>query len=266
MKTLVLLFVFSSAFHYAFANKIDDLKTDADVAKFVTSLAYPDRDGGLRDLVLKSTEQIIKDKYCAGVAESWGIKNWEKADLNNDGRTDLLVNMHYINYGVFAIIDKSNRKFLVDYIGYSDFEHCELAKTIKSAYGQLVLFHTQTSTRNIDGKTQMFPEADTLIYKFDDFIELNKKPSTAKIASVKFHSGTCYGTCPDFQIKIDSKGNGSYQGNIYDKRKGRYNTTIKSADLKYLFELLAYIDVKKLKNNYAIGSTDASTCWLTVKP
>jgi len=88
-KVLKLVFIFLLLLSkQALSNTIDDLKTDGEVNAFVKA-QNPDfvkyNDGKFE---IRATNLIAKDLSCNGIFESWQIRNWEKADITNDGLTD----------------------------------------------------------------------------------------------------------------------------------------------------------------------------------
>ena len=48
---------------------------------------------------------------CNGRVKIWSIKNWEKADLNNDRCTDLLIIVHWYGTGPLVILDLGKDHF-----------------------------------------------------------------------------------------------------------------------------------------------------------
>src|ERR1700744_5468846 len=152
-----------------FANKIDGLKTDKEVASFLSSLDTNFSSNKDAPLAVNTTDAIRKSKNCIAFAGNFGVINWQKADFNNDGLTDLLVNAYWYNFVPLVAIDLGDDKFKMIFITYSSFMGCEIAKTIPSDYGQLLLFRTERpdqSTKKVSYLRSESPSIDTLIYKF----------------------------------------------------------------------------------------------------
>jgi hypothetical protein len=84
-----------------FANKIDELKTNEDVANFLSGLVIKSKKDTRKILILP-TDTIIKHFGCDTLAKTWNIKSWEKLDINNDGLTDLLF---ILDGNSFAAVD-----------------------------------------------------------------------------------------------------------------------------------------------------------------
>ena len=265
-KNLFIAFFLLFSSQIVFANKVDDLKTDEDVQKFFvsidTNLISPKY---ARDVKVFSTARILNDENCYPSAKNWGVKNWVKADFNNDGRTDLLVTIYWESYTNYIAIDKGDNTFQLINISYSPSPQCELINTIKKDNMQLVLFHRinfyfQKHRQN----AIIHSETDTLIYKFGGFVELNRKPVHYKIDSITFNTGACYGTCPTFEISIDKFGNAGYIAGQWSKKPGTYKAIISKDDLNKLDSIINYIAIKKLKNSYAVNWTDSPTCSIKV--
>jgi hypothetical protein len=266
VKLFLTLISLSVITQFTFANRVDKLKTDSDVARFIVSL-----DTNLiqkrysQSFRLTTTEQILKNRNCTGLPIGWGLKNWQKVDFNGDGLTDLLVIGLWENYTTFVAIDQGNNKFKLIRLIYSTFEQCEVSKTIPSVYGPLLLFHTNKPSPVKSLYYNKLPETDTLIYKFGAFVELNKQSANYKIDTIIFQSGTCLGTCPHFKIKIDKSGFGVYEAGSYSERQGLFKATISAGKLNELKQLLNYVNVKSLKNNYSVNWTDSPGSTLYIR-
>lgn len=245
-----LLFVLQSA--TLFANRIDNLKTDNDVLEFLKSVNPDFRSDRYDKIELRSTETIRNDLNCDGLADQWQVKNWEKADFNEDGLTDLSVILYWYNYGVYVIMDNGNDDFKLIPLSYNIHEKCKLAKPIIVKGHPLLLFSEKK-------------QIDTLAYKYYGFVELNRHPADYDIDSIEFRTGSCYGNCPVFSIKIGKDRNAVYEAGMYNPRQGRFSSALEFDKSEAIFDLIKYIDVKKLNDTYNVSWTDDQTCWLTVK-
>jgi Domain of unknown function (DUF6438) len=267
MKHLILLFFLLALTKSAFPNKIDSLKTDKDVSSFIISLDTMFRQKNTPLLVVKSTNQILSDKGCGKLAKKIGVKNWVKTDFNNDKLTDLLAVCYWGDrYLTVIVIDKGHNQFQLTILNYSDSEKYEFSKTIHTNAGQLVLFYTNKSILDDDEYIgTKHPTSDTLVYKFGHFVELNKSKTNYKIDSILFHSGKCYGSCPNFTIKLNRNRDAVYIAGDYSSKMGTFKSQITAIELNEIENIIAYIHVKKLKNRYSVNWTDDATCTLTVK-
>jgi len=108
---------------------------------------------------------------------------------------------------------------------------------------------------------------DTLTYKFNSFIEINKKVVHYDIEYIKFILDK------HFEIEIDSNYNANYicldvwnvsnlQGNFY---RGNSKKKIGQAAFTEIANLLEYINVKELSNNYILDGYDFDTVFIEIK-
>lgn len=243
-------------------NLIDNLTTTKEVVEFAKSI-YPDFNGSNHgNLVIKSTDTIIKDISNCKLYESWGIKNWEKIDLNNDKKTDLLfTGFWYSNFSQYVIMSEEKKYsfFIIsDNIEYG----CKILKPIiVNKKKQLLINNFKT---NLEEETVHY--MDTITYKFNSFVELNDKIANYNIEKIKFTVDY------NFEIEIDNKGNAYYKcldefnithlkGNFY---KGNSNKIISLSSFNELKELLNYIRVKELSDQYSINGYDFTSTRLKV--
>ena len=234
------------------ANRIDSLKTDSDVIAFLKSTNADFRSEKYNKIELRSTETIRKDLSCDGVADQWQIKNWEKADFNKDGLTDLAVMLFWYDYGVYVVMDNGHNEFKLHTLSYNIFEKCELAKPVMKNGEQVLLFSEKA-------------KVDTLVYKYIGFVELNRSPSNYNIDSVEFHTDYCYGSCPVFNIKFDKSGHAEYTAGTYNPKQGKFFATLQKDKLETILGLINYLNIRKLNDNYEVGWTDDQTGWLRIR-
>lgn len=268
MKKLLLIYYLLFASLNIFANKIDELKTDSDVIKFLLPLDKNFTGQYSRPMTMPSVETIVNNSKCDSLAKIWGIKNWDKVDFNHDDKTDLLAIVSWEGrYNNFIVLDNGNNSFKLIWINYSHFDECELINSVKINNSNLLVFH---GINYIQSNTPRYHfdrirRTDTLIYKFDDFIEYNSIKNDRAIDYITFSTGGCFGTCPTFKITVYSTGYAEYIAGTYSKMPGTFKTIIKKPALDQIFGLAGYLDTKKLKENYSVSWTDDATCTLTIK-
>jgi len=267
MKKLVLLFCMLFSARVSFANRVDDLKTDNDVTVFLKSLDKNFSGKYAEKFIVPATEEIISHY---SVARKWNIKNWEKIDINNDGRTDLLVVAQWGSYmRNYVAIDNGDNTFQLININYSADNICEMISSIKDGNDRLILFHVEKPIPEKNKPKKLWGtytfETDTLIYKFNTFIERNKTPSHYKIDSITFSTGPCLGTCVIMEIKIGPTGSVTYIGYQFTMKTGTFKCNVKKEDLADIYALINYMSIKNLKNNYAVAQTDEPTFTVRVK-
>ncbi|TSJ40459.1 hypothetical protein FO440_11935 [Mucilaginibacter corticis] len=275
MKKLLTLFSLLFTATISFANKVDDLKTDSDIVKFIQPLQENFNYKDAPKLIMLSSEELVKRHSCDSLAGTWHIKNWEKADFNNDHKTDLLAIINWYDTDCdFIAIDKGDNTFQLIQIGGSSYQNCQLANTIKYAGQQMVELHTWASTRPGRKNAKWISRTDTLTYKYGDFLEFNKEPAHYKIDSIIYKTQPCFGTCPVFKIEIDHNGKAKYDRTspniVYILKPGEkiqnvFNMEIKKPELEELYHLIEYINIKKLNENYAVRWSDDATAIIYIK-
>ncbi|WP_214070000.1 DUF6438 domain-containing protein [Mucilaginibacter sp. dw_454] len=291
-KLLLACCLMLSTFHL-FANRIDELKTDSDVVRFLIPLSTSFTSKYAPQPIIQPIDTILKylkKNDCFSLANTWGAKSWQKVDLNNDGLTDLIVICTRYSYSNFVVLDNGNNTFKLIQLQYSSFSD-ELINAIQYKGKNLLVFHSIEEER-IDKRPNFYrmqyPRTDTLVYKFDHFIELNEHPVKYDIDSVIFHAGVCYGPCPIFYTKLNSKGKIRFEKDkpvnvklyfvkdpwgkppktakaIIPKTYVVAKAKLTTGETNEIFDLINYIDFKHLKNKYAVSWTDDVHGWIRVK-
>lgn len=246
-------------------NTIDKLKTTNDVVAFVKSVNPEYVKNTTKKFQIKSTDSIAKDLDCGEIFKKWNSKNWEKTDLNNDGKTDLIFISYWYDYTPFAIIDAGNNNFNLFRLS-NDIEECEILKPIQiNQKNELLIYHSKSILdENSDYKS--IPITDTLTYKFDSFIEININEGKHYILnSIEFKTGGSMGFSPMFELNINSQGWANFNGLSDVSFKGKSSKYITVNQFNELKELIEYIKIKDLKNSYEVPWTDAQTVTLKIK-
>jgi len=292
MKKLFVILGLLLASLAASANKIDELKTDSDVVRFLIPLSPNFTSRYMPKLVIQPIDTIIKyfqKNDCFSLAKTWGAKSWQKVDLNNDGLTDLVVICTRYRYSNFVVLDNGNNTFKLIQLQYSSFWN-ELINVIRYKGKNLIVFHSMEEER-VDKRPAFYrmwyARTDTLVYKFDHFIEMNEHPIKYDIDSVIFHAGICYGLCPIFYAKLSNNGKIRFEKDKPVKPqtvviKDPWGKPPKARNIKAqtyvvakakltvketneIFDLINYIDFKHLKTKYAVPWTDDVHGWIRIK-
>jgi hypothetical protein len=268
MKQAFILILFLLPLYFTYPNRIDELKSTEEIVEFVKSV-HPRFEDTWREFTIPPTEELAKELDCDGVFQEWGIKNWEKVDLTNDGLTDLLFISHQYGYAPYAIIDNGDGSFKVHSLWRSSFEKCELAKSIKlNDKNHLKIYQARSKWNNAKDLLSLeaieYKFIDTLTYKFDSFVELNDDPANYKIEKIEFKSGPCDGTCPVFSLVLDTSGKVDFDGAYHVNFQGESSMNIGVDFFQELTSILNYIRVKELEDDYQVTWTDDATAFLTV--
>ncbi len=147
-----------------FANDIDLLKTDRDVEKFIHG-QFP----ALSDARIAYKDFLYPDFRKQRIADSLGVRLWQKADFDNNGKNDLLV---YISTGgqnyLTAVIVDEGASFSAHFISkwpFADIYFPVVKKADNSTF--LVLYKTCAFCHGTKWENSV--TADTLVYKYGKF-------------------------------------------------------------------------------------------------
>jgi len=276
--TIVLLFLANSLF----ANKIDSLKSDEEIVKFISKLALKDYNPSIYNISLKRTSSP-DETHCQSLFFKCDTKSWRKIDFNLDNLTDLfaIVSLKYkkdkTSFDIFiAIIDDGKGAFIVHQIDDDFLTLCHVAKVVSDDYQPTIIFghykkvYTMDSLFNSDVPFANNPKFnyvranDTLIYKYESFIELNKSSSHKKVKSIYFETGFCFGECPVFNMTIYEDGSAKYIAKQYNSKSGDFKTIISKDKMNVMLGLINYLNITKLGNVYSVDATDNPTCKLKI--
>lgn len=248
-----------------FGQKIDDLNTNKKVAKFLK-----------KEINKKYTFTEVFDKEIE--ADEEDFENYvKKIDLDNNGFTDLVVNAYVpliiiLNNGDkdYKELNFRNTKFFSDNEPKLDsiaeigkekvlIFQTEIHEYDDAEYPNIVIKKSEWENRNIVYKV------DSLYVKFGELVEYkSNNTKLEKIKEVHFSSTGCFGTCPIFEIKLDSKRNLDYNGIRFTNHPGLKKIKLNQTDYDNLFGLIEYSELKKLKDSYSVNWTDDQTGILKV--
>jgi hypothetical protein len=261
MKKLLIIFFLLTIGLKTFANQVDNLTTNLEVQDFLLRILNSP----------KTWDMVRKVTLC----------DWQKLDVNNDRRSDLLVQASLNDYvywtHTFVIVDNGNDGYKLCEIGLH--EDAYIAKIIND-HSQTLIIHNSTDynyKRNHLARLKKEYKTDTLIYRDGGFVERNKNPAVYVVDSIQFgaFNNWAYQWSPDIEIDIAPSGKAIYtvrRDNIFytagtdvSKIYRDFETTIKPDNLKEIYDLINYTAIKTLKDTYAVGATDFSTVSVRIK-
>ena len=241
---------------FCFSQKIERLKSDKEVLQFVYWLYKQELDSG-KNIKDKPLGKYLEDS-CKTLYNSLNIKYWDKADFDNNGKMDLLFNGYY--YGALSIIAMqfSNDSFAIHHLSIFSRNYCRLPKVIRQNSTYLISLYQSYPDLNSNGWNTI-QRTDTLIYKYDNFIEENANIQTHKIEKIEFSVGHCYGPCPVFKLNIDSSGKVAYNAIANNREEGNFSGSITISEYTSIVNALNYIQFPLLKDKYTVSWTDSQT-------
>ena len=232
------------------ATIFDSLNTEQEVEGFIRQT-----DSFLSKFELKKiadfrriySDNEDRDFATKTIAASQGVtESFYKADLDNNGFTDLLVigddnscsstayencnfsAILFMNFGQDSIqINKLNK----------DYGHYSFVPKFESIKGKDYLKIFSPNDYDVyDDSTNNY--ISTLTYKFNGLIEAGQSNDNLNIEQIEFSTGGCFGTCPVFTLKIDKERNAKFIAEHYnfsqeindadfEKIEGKFHTTIK---------------------------------------
>ena len=227
-----------------------------------------------------------EDKICIKIADSLGIdKSFYEVDFDNNGLLDYLVigDNHNCSGDNNTSCDFSSMvlmKFPKDSVKsfhlIKSHSGCIVPKIVRNGSTNLLEIYNQK--RGVWSEKGNNIEKNTLIYKFDEFIDFNKNPIKQNIEKIEYSAAGCYGTCPVFELTINKNKSSVFIakqynfGTVEERRKqisnnkdeGIFKTEIKEQNFNEIINLLEYMNFEALENKYSVNWTDDQRSFLKI--
>ena len=211
---------------------------------------------------------LSRDTRFHRIADSLRMKFWYKADFDKNDYTDLFayaksdgnIRLTYamaFENNVYS--SGSISKYVLDASCY--FPTLDSVNTTPI----IKLYYTKSHPIKDwprDTAEDLSLYVDTLIFKFGDFIEYYPNHSSPDVDFAVFKPGENYSI--DYTLKVYSDGKTFYNGIKNTKLKGKYKSTLVKNKREDLFNLINYIDFRKVRNQYASNWTDLSSISLSI--
>jgi hypothetical protein len=252
---LLILVMFVALLNSCSGNSIDSIKTDKDVFIFVKQFF---------------SKQNAKEKFdnyyteAIEVPDSLKNKHWFKADIDNNGETDLLVCGAEDRPEIFAILSLKGKykriapKYFCKYHFFYPAIKRENGKNVVLFYSPDKNGHYDESGKFIYTKL----DCDTLTVVDNKFVNYVNDPVRHHINQVIIsNDGFCEGNCIPFHINIDAK---KHIGIIIDPVNKTHTIKIARAEIDSILLLIERSNFSHLKDKYTVGCTDQTTTTLTV--
>lgn len=239
-------------------NYIDSVQNAQQINELISKIDTLYKDFKVND------KMMFTDKNCQRISDSLRVQPWSKADFDNNGLTDILIVGNWFGHSVICILDKES-KYEIKRIAKGLINFC----TFPIVDNDKIKYFFESESESGNRNEPWILKQITLVYKFGDFIEFNRKPANHKIEKIEYSTTFCYGTCPVFNITIDSNKTAMWVAEVYNKINnqevtGKFKSTITEEKYNNIVDLLNYIDFENLKDNYEVNWTDDQTSTLKV--
>jgi len=261
MKKIFSLLIFCFYFSLFYSqdkkvfNKIDSLNTAKEVQEFL------DNDQNKINYYLNVEDKINYDSYCKVIADSLNFKqNWEKADFDGNGLTDLLVTGNTSEGSkTIYILDKGDHFESKNISKGKLYEQCSFSsiKDNKIEYQSVKILSRLGFLSNLI--------KENLIYKYGGFIEENTARKRHNILEIEFETSGSYRN--NFVLKMEIVSNGDITWTSKNDgflTAGVYTAKISQAKFKEIVDVLNYIDFENLADSYEANYSDAATTYLKI--
>ena len=246
------------------------LTTEKEVQLFMDSLFDENEPKFKVGSIHKATGRYARDTALIELADSLGLKDsFYKADFDENGIMDIVVSGNYYeDFRYFAIMFQKNNQCRLFWLSRRMFNERTLFRVIHLKRKPALEYHHFPYLVKKGQKPAFIKK--TLVFYAGDFVEYNSNVKKHKIEKVEYNTGYCFGTCPVFELTIDSKRNAQLNARSHNKSKntkslrGHFITRVNKSDYKILSNLLNYIDIENLKDKYSVPWTDDQSCTLTI--
>ena len=260
---------------------IEQIQTIEDVDSFL--IKYTDSLYNIKILPVKPTSAFrirlkeIQDYFI----DSLKISPFLKEDFDKDGRTDLLINTIWrLRPSGFIILDKGHGRYLLKTFIDNQGNRMNMAfiKPGKIDGKQCINYFLVDLNRLFDGIPFMevnetfktgFVSEQNLVYKFDEFIEFNRRPSSLSFQKIDYQRGGIFEEYIHYSLQIQNdrkvylrvEGENKYLND--SKTIGTYNSKLSRKEISILKKLMGYINLSGLKNKYDVKQADVP--WAVIR-
>jgi hypothetical protein len=221
---------------------------------------------------------LTKSDNLKFIADTLNMKFWYKTDFNNDRVTDLLAyggsTLYFIEgpkivaiisnnstdyslkildikgYGqVFPVVSKMNNTvFLINYYAMKDL--------INGLLNYKLIYNQEDITKAFNNNHPIVC-ADTLVYKFENFVEYNSSPKKKNVNKIEFEKNCSAHEREKVNITINSSGISQLTVFNNDTISLRHSGIIKKEYLEEIYSIINYLNFDILVPSY--------TGWVTRK-
>ena len=180
-------------------SKIDNINSGVEVENLIHSFGKNYLRFKLRSMDSIKNEYGLDD-YCGRVADSLNItKAFYKADIDNNGFTDILAIGEDYEFAIYVVLNYGQDSLVLNKLTRKSFQDCTFPDIISDT---VIRYYYMSDPDFAKGEKPSLQQKD-LVFKFGDFVELNRNPKAYDIEKIEYSTTMCFGTCPVYQIKIN---------------------------------------------------------------
>lgn len=277
MKGQSVFLLFLLLANASFGQAISDLNSDSAVKNFVIRTNYSAKDFAWAYFDLTTGREV--SDYFSDREERFRIDTvisgakWAKVDLNKDAIEDLIISG--VTNKPEQRVYETNYRLLV-YLSKGDGSYKQIDLTPRfleqfPIYFNLINLQGQNSIElvrvvNNDDWVSCQIIRDTLVYKFDHFLEYNSNVHASAFKKLTYYTTSNWVTYqPDF-FEVDDRRNVYYKKGAWpDSASRESHFKMSRSDFLYLKNLLGYVDPAKLRNKYSKPVFDVGNSNLIIK-
>jgi len=267
MRCLIFVLFLLTSTRCIAANAIDSLQTDKDVEAFANHVVGKFLGAKHLNARVLPTASIYQNAKCDSVAKQWNGKNWQKADFNSDGKTDLLVILYFDcrSFRSYVITDVGSQGFKAHNLNREFPNDCELAKIVTiNQQPALLYYYVKMEATNLPLVYRSHLQIDALIYKYGGFVEYNRNPRHVEIKAIDLETFGSWSESPAFKLNVRRNGHAVYKPTGFATNQKTEAGKITAEKLEEITALLGYINIRQLKDSYAVNWTDDQTVDLKI--
>jgi len=244
-------------------NYIDSINSAQQLTQLISKVDKKYKDFKINESLTFASSYSGKDYK--KIFDSLKVQPWTKADFDNNGLTDILIIGTWSEHHILCILDEGDNHYEIKSITRRSFQEC----TFPVVRNNKIIFYFESYPQRGSWDIPLKLEHIILTYQFGDFIEENLAPPSHKIETIEYSTSGCFGTCPIFEMVINSDGTASWfaaRYNAINKKevKGHFTSRINIGKHNEIVSLLNYIDFSKLQNTYAVDWTDDQSSTLKI--
>jgi hypothetical protein len=228
------------------SNRIDSLVTEGQVEAFIRTL-HP----GYITFRLTKPGTSFTDSVFSDFVHNKQIPNHDKADLDGNGESDLVVLGETDPGGVFSIV-VVDTGMGYDVVPFSE-NFLGQKAVLAIEHDSVNLLHVFRAVTSNSAPTRI--AGRILIYRFGGFVEFNPRPDRKEISRIQFTVSPGYGNSPFFGLELFADGRVLYTAREGNPVNGTFCGVVDQEYFSELCALMCYIDPDSTR---AKSSTDLS--------